>query len=313
MLNKIRFSVFGAELLLILAAVVWGFSFVAQKIGMDSIEPMAFNGIRFIIGSLSLLPVILIFNNKKKKTSAKQNIELWKAGIISGTVLFIAASIQQFGIVFTTAGNAGFITSIYVIIVPVMGLLFKQKVTIQTWVGAVLAIVGLYYLSVSEGLTIVVGDLLVFGSAFFWAIQVLLAGYYAVRVNVIKLAAIQFALTGVISLIISLFTETYGIQNILDASIPILYGGIMSVGLAFTLQLIAQKKANPSHAAIILSTESVFAAVGGWIILNERLTTIEFIGAVLMLTGVVISQIKKRTLTIPNSTNIIAKKSKKIL
>ncbi len=313
MLNKIRFSVFGAELLLILAAVVWGFSFVAQKIGMDSIGPMAFNGIRFIIGSLSLLPVILIFNNKKKKTSAKQNIELWKAGIISGTVLFIAASIQQFGIVFTTAGNAGFITSIYVIIVPVMGLLFKQKVTIQTWVGAVLAIVGLYYLSVSEGLTIVVGDLLVFGSAFFWAIQVLLAGYYAVRVNVIKLAAIQFALTGVISLIISLFTETYGIQNILDASIPILYGGIMSVGLAFTLQLIAQKKANPSHAAIILSTESVFAAVGGWIILNERLTTIEFIGAVLMLTGVVISQIKKRTLTIPNSTNIIAKKSKKIL
>ena len=313
MLNKIRFSVFGAELLLILAAVVWGFSFVAQKIGMDSIGPMAFNGIRFIIGSLSLLPVILIFNNKKKKTSAKQNIELWKAGIISGTVLFIAASIQQFGIVFTTAGNAGFITSIYVIIVPVMGLLFKQKVTIQTLVGAVLAIVGLYYLSVSEGLTIVVGDLLVFGSAFFWAIQVLLAGYYAVRVNVIKLAAIQFALTGVISLIISLFTETYGIQNILDASIPILYGGIMSVGLAFTLQLIAQKKANPSHAAIILSTESVFAAVGGWIILNERLTTIEFIGAVLMLTGVVISQIKKRTLTIPNSTNIIAKKSKKIL
>ncbi|NQU34087.1 MAG: DMT family transporter [Bacteroidetes bacterium] len=294
MLNKIKFSVFGAELLLILAAVVWGFSFVAQKIGMDSIGPMAFNGIRFIIGSLSLLPVILIFNNKKKKTIDKQNVELWKAGIISGTVLFIAASIQQFGIVFTTAGNAGFITSIYVIIVPVMGLLFKQKVTIQTWVGAVLAIVGLYYLSASEGLTIVIGDLLVFGSAFFWAIQVLLAGYYAVRVNVIKLAAIQFALTGVVSLIISLFTETYGIQNILDASIPILYGGLMSVGLAFTIQLIAQKKANPSHAAIILSTESVFAAVGGWIILNERLTTIEFIGAVLMLTGVVISQLKKK-------------------
>ena len=286
----------GAEFLLLLAAIVWGFAFVAQKAGMDNIGPMAFNGIRFLIGSISLLPLIMFFNSKSKKSETKTHSkkELWKAGAISGLVLFAASSMQQIGVVYTTAGNAGFITSFYVILVPVFGLVINQKVNAQTWIGAVVAIIGLYFLTASETLTFVAGDLLVFGSAFFWAIQVILAGYYSVRVNVIKLATIQFALTGFLSLIISFFTETYGLQNIYAAMIPILYGGIMSVGLAFTLQLIGQRKANPSHSAIILSTESVFAAIGGWIILNEELTQIEIIGAGLMLSGVILSQLKKR-------------------
>lgn len=289
-------SGFGAELLLVLAAIVWGFAFVAQKAGMEDIGPMAFNGIRFIIGSISLFPIIWFFDKKSKSVSHKisNSKNLWKAGLISGVVLFVAASIQQIGIVYTTAGNAGFITSIYVILVPIFGLLFKQKVNIQTWIGAVVAIIGLYFLSVSEGLVLVIGDLLVFGSAFFWAIQVLLASHYAPRVNVIKLAAIQFGLTGILSLVISFFTESYGFENIYAAAIPLLYGGLMSVGLAFTLQLVAQQKANPSHAAIILSTESVFAAIGGWLILSEKLTTIEITGAALMLTGVILSQLKKK-------------------
>ena len=284
----------GAEALLLLAAIVWGFAFVAQKAGMDNIGPMAYNGIRFLLGSICLLPLIFIFDNKEKKADASlsNNKKLWKAGLISGTVLFLASSMQQVGVVYTTAGNAGFITSFYVILVPVFGLLLKQKVNTQTWIGAIVAIIGLYFLSVSETLTLILGDILVFGSAFIWAVQVILAGYYAIRVNVIKLAAIQFALTGIISLVISFFTETYGLQNIWDAIIPILYGGIMSVGLAFTLQLIAQKKAHPTHAAIILSTESVFAAIGGWLLLNEELTRVETMGAALMFAGVILSQLK---------------------
>ncbi|MFK5856100.1 MAG: DMT family transporter, partial [Bacteroidota bacterium] len=263
-----KLSDLGAKSLLMLAAMVWGFAFVAQKVGMESIGPMAFNGIRFLLGAVSLLPVIWFFNKKSKPNSTKKQKPgyLWKAGIISGLTLFAAATIQQIGIVYTTAGNAGFITSIYVILVPVFGLLLHQKVNIQTWVGATIALVGLYLLTASEGLTLVIGDVLVFFSAFFWAMQVILASHYAVRVNIIKLAAIQFALTGILSLIISFFTETYGLQEINDALIPILYGGIMSVGLAFTLQLIGQKKVIPSHAAIILSTESLFAVLGGWLL-----------------------------------------------
>ncbi len=294
-MNNSKLSVINSEILLFLAAIVWGFAFVAQKIGMESIGPMAYNGIRFLLGSASLLPVIYFFDKKtNSKHSSKQ--ELWKAGIISGFVLFAAASIQQIGIVYTTAGNAGFITSIYVILVPILGLFFKQVVNIQTWIGAVIALIGLYFLSASEGLTLVIGDTLVLGSAFFWAAQVLLASYYASKVNILKLAAVQFALTGFLSLLISFFTETYELQNIYDAIIPILYGGVLSVGLAFTLQLVAQKNVIPSHAAIILSTESLFAAIGGWLLLNEKLTPIEIMGAALMLTGVILSQLKRKKL-----------------
>jgi len=293
-MNNNKLSVFSSELLLLLAAIVWGFAFVAQKAGMDSIGPMAYNGIRFLLGSASLLPVIWYFNNKTKTPTPPNKVNIWVAGLISGLVLFTAATIQQIGIVYTTAGNAGFITTLYVILVPVFGLFFKQRVNLQTWIAAVIALVGFYFLSVSEGLSIVFGDVLVFGSAFFWAAQVLLASYYAPKVNIIKLAAIQFAITGILSLIISFFTETYDLQNIYNALIPILYGGILSVGLAFTLQLIGQKNVIPSHAAIILSTESLFAAIGGWLILSEQLTSIEIMGAALILIGVIISQLKTK-------------------
>lgn len=293
MMTKARNTTsFGSELLLVLAAIVWGFAFVAQKAGMDDLGPLAFNGIRFLIGAITLLPFTLLI--KDRKTYTEKPTSLIKAGLISGSVLFAAATIQQFGIVFTTAGNAGFITSIYVIIVPIIGMFFKQKVKTLTWIGAIIAIVGLYFLSVSEMMTISPGDLLVFSSAFVWAVQVLLASYYSVRVNVIKLAIIQFTLTGLLSLFLSFYFESYGLANIYNAIVPLLYGGFMSVALAFTLQLIAQRKADPTHAAIILSTESVFAAIGGWIVLNEKLTPIETMGAILMFSGVILSQLAKK-------------------
>lgn len=291
-LSNMGKSSYKSELILLFASVVWGFTFVAQKAGMDDIGPMAFNGIRFLIGSLSLVPVIFLYKEKQKKSVATKN-DLWKAGFITGIVMFLAATTQQLGIVYTNAGNAGFITSFYVILVPIFGMMFfKHKIAINTWFAAIIAMVGLYFLSVADGFVLSIGDLLVFGSAFFWAFQVLLAGYYAPRLNVIKLAAIQFAVTGIISLVVSFFTETYGPDNIVGALLPILYGGLMSVGLAFTLQLIGQQKANPSHAAIILSLESVFAAIGGWLILHEAFTISEKIGAALMLTGVIVSQIR---------------------
>ena len=287
--KNIKYNI-GSEFVLLAAAIIWGFAFVAQKAGMDSIGPMAFNGIRFLLGAVTLLP--LLYFTKSEPKGGKSVGSLWVAGLLSGTVLFFAASTQQFGIVFTTAGNAGFITSLYVIIVPVFGIFLNHKINSQTWVGALLALGGLYFLSVKENFTISFGDLLVLGSAFVWALQVLLAGYYSVKFNVVKLAAIQFTLTGVLSLVISFFTETYTWQNINNALIPLLYGGIMSVAVAFTLQLYGQKKAKPSHAAIILSTESVFAAFGGWLILSENLTSREITGAALMLCGVMLSQIR---------------------
>lgn len=286
-----RSSILVSELILLLAAMIWGFAFVAQKAGMDSLGPFAFNGIRFLMGSVSLLPVLYLRKGTpSKKADTSGNI--WYAGLFSGTILFFAASTQQFGIVFTTAGNAGFITSLYVILVPILGLFLGQKVNIQTWIASVFAVVGLFYLSASEGVAISFGNLLVLGSAFVWAVQVILAGYYSKRFDIFKLALIQFTLTGLLSLIISFFTETYNWQNIYDALIPLLYGGVMSVGVAFTLQLYGQQKAIPSHAAIILSTESVFAAIGGWLILSEKFTGKEYLGAGLMLAGIILSQIR---------------------
>jgi drug/metabolite transporter (DMT)-like permease len=267
---------------------------------MDSLGPFAFNGIRFLLGAAPLLP-LLKFGKKimpVKEISGKES--LWTAGIISGIVLFFAASTQQFGIVFTTAGNAGFITSLYVILVPVFSVFLGQRTKTKTWFAAILAVVGLYLLSVNEGVNISFGNLLVLGSAFVWTVQVLLAGYYSVRHDIIKLAIIQFTLTGVLSLLISFFTESYNWSNIFDATIPLLYGGIMSVGIAFTIQLIGQRKAIPSHAAIILGTESVFAAIGGWLLLNEILSGKELMGAALILVGVILSQIPGFSLKKPH-------------
>ncbi|MDG1902353.1 MAG: DMT family transporter [Bacteroidales bacterium] len=290
---NLSISKYTTEALLLSAAIIWGFAFVAQKAGMQDIGPLAFTGIRFILGAITLIPVIYI--TKKQYDVKASNNSIWVAGLISGIVLTIAAILQQYGIVYTTAGNAGFITSMYVILVPIISIFLKHKVRAQTWVGAVIAIVGFYLLSESEDLMLVMGDLLVLISALFWAIQVILAGLYSVKFNVIKLAAIQFGITGIICIILSLFFESYDWNNIRNALVPILYGGIMSVAVGFTLQLIAQRKANPAHSAIILSTEGLFAVVGGWLILNEYLTTLQSIGGVIILFGVVISQLGKRS------------------
>lgn len=282
-----------AEAYLLLTAAIWGLAFVAQRKGMDFIGPFIFNGIRFALGSLSLIPVIYYFRKKgKRKKIQKKGDSTFKNGIWLGLILFVAASLQQVGMVWTTAGNAGFITSIYVILVPVIGIFIGHKIPKQLWFGALLALAGLYFLSVKGTLTVQLGDGLVLLSALFWAIHVLAISYFAPKNNVLTLSAVQFSVCSVLSLAVAFIFESFTLYEIYQASIPILYGGLMSVGVAYTIQVYAQKSAPPSHAAIILSLESLFAALGGWLILNEQMDSIKIFGCFLMLAGVIISQVK---------------------
>lgn len=280
-------------MLLLLAAILWGFGFVAQRAGMEHIGPFAFNGVRFALGSMSLLP-LLLRNRKRQRVDdlpvASRRIFVLGGGL-AGLALFIAASLQQMGIVHTTAGKAGFITGLYVIIVPILGLPWGQRPDISTWAGAVLAAVGLYLLSITEDFSISPGDLLVLVSAFFWAVHVHIIGWFSARTDAIKLAFFQFVACSVLSLITAVFAETITAQGLFKAIIPILYGGLVSVGVAFTLQVVAQRYTYPAHAAIILSLETVFAAIGGWLILGEILSLRGLTGCVLMFAGMLVSQL----------------------
>lgn len=284
-----------SELLLFLTALIWGLSFVAQRKGMEFVGPFIFNGIRFGLGSLSLLPLLYINKNKFKENKNLHSTKLlMKGGFFAGLVLFFGASLQQIGVVTTTAGNAGFITSLYVVFTPILGLFFKQRPGIQVWVGVFLATAGLYFLSVSGNFIVSSGDILVFFSAIFFAAHVLIIAWLSPKYNVIKISIIQFSITSILSLIIAFATEEIIWENIKFAAIPILYGGIMAVGVAYTLQVFGQRKAIPSHAAIILSFEALFAAIGGWLILSEAFTLREIFGCVLMLTGIIVAQMKMK-------------------
>ena len=284
-----------SDALLLTTAVIWGFAFVAQRVGMDFVGPFIFNGVRFALGCLVLVPLILKNgvaggNHAEKPRSKNRKIGII-GGTVAGVVLFTGASLQQFGLVYTTAGNAGFITGLYVVIVPILGILLRHRTNTGTWTGAVLAAAGLYLLSVTESFTIAFGDLLELIGAFFWAAHVLLIGWLSPKLNSFKLAFLQYAACSLLSMVAAALFEDNTMNGLIQATIPILYGGILSVGVAYTLQVVAQKTAHPAHAAIILSLEAVFAAVGGWIILDELLSARELLGCSLMLGGMLISQL----------------------
>ena len=282
-----------ARFILLLTAAIWGLAFVAQRAGMADIGPFSYNALRFALGSLTLMPVLFLNRNThSRETEGTEKSFVWEGGIFCGLILFAGSSFQQVGIVYTTAGNAGFTTGLYVILVPVFGLFRHEKVNVQTWLGAIIALIGLYFLSVNQSLTFAFGDALVLISAFFFAGHVLMIGKYAPKTNVIKLSIVQFGVASLLSLAISLFYETTTLQDIRLAAIPILYGGIMSVGVAYTLQVYGQKNTHPAHAAIILSLESLFAGIGGILILHESLTFSIALGGILMLGGVMFSQLR---------------------
>lgn len=284
-----------SNLLLLLTATIWGFAFVAQRMGMDFVGPFTYNGIRFALGSLSLIPLIIYTEKRDKNVQAdSQRLStrmLLISGMLVGVALFMGASLQQVGLVYTTAGKAGFITGLYVVIVPIMGIFWRQKSDLGTWTGAFLAAIGLYFLSVTEEFTVSFGDFLEIAGAFFWAGHVLVIGWLSPRTDAIKLACIQFAACSVLSMCVGIAVETISLEGIIKCTVPILYGGFCSVGIAYTLQVVAQKDAKPAHAAIILCMESPFAALGGWMILGETMTMRGFFGCGLMLLGMLLSQL----------------------
>lgn len=280
-----------ANIMLLFAAAIWGFGFVAQRLGLNFLEPFAFNGIRFLLGSCSLLPLIWWFSRRTKAPEASAS-SLTKAGLLAGGVLFVAASLQQVGLLYTTAAKAGFITGLYIILVPILGLLLKHSSGVTTWLGAGLAVVGLYLLSINDDFSMSFGDMLQFIGALFWAMHILLIDHYSSRVSPLKLSAVQFAVCGLLSLGVSLLIETPTLAGALAGWQPILYAGLVSVGVAYTLQVVGQKSAKPAHAAIILSLESVFAALGGVWLLNESLSSRAWLGCGLMLAGMLLSQIR---------------------
>jgi drug/metabolite transporter (DMT)-like permease len=291
-----------ANALLLLTAMIWGVAFVAQRVGMAYVGPFTFNGVRFTLGALSLVPLLLINRRRRVQERADVSHKDFKTvlvgGAMAGAVLFIAASLQQAGVALTTAGKAGFITGLYVVIVPLLGLLWGQQTALNTWLGALLAVMGLYLLSVTEDLTIAPGDLLVLIGAFFWAIHVHILSRFSALIGPVKLAFIQFVACAILSLLTAGLIEnlSWGYLRedssaLMAALAPILYGGLLSVGVAYTLQVVAQRDAHPAHAAIILSSEAVFAVIGGWLILGEMLSTRGIVGCGLMLVGMLVSQL----------------------
>lgn len=283
-----------ADILLLLTATIWGFAFVAQRVGMDFVGPFTFNAVRFALGSCSLLPLILLLRKRQPETrhpaTGTGKMVLF-GGLLAGGALFSGASLQQVGLVYTTAGKAGFITGLYVVIVPLLGLFWRQRPRLGTWLGAILAALGLYFLSITKEFHISFGDLLVLIGALFWSAHVLLIGWLAPRIDSLKLAAAQFAVCSLLSFLTALAIETMSITSILQAAVPILYGGIGSVGIAYTLQIIAQRDAHPAHSAIILSLEGLFAAIGGWLLLGEILSLRGLFGCALMLAGMLFSEL----------------------
>jgi drug/metabolite transporter (DMT)-like permease len=282
-----------SDIMLLITAVIWGFGFVAQRVGMDYVGPFTFNGTRFLLGCIVLLPFIFLRSRKLKRRGIVRasNRSLIPGGCLAGIALFFGASFQQAGLVYTTAGNAGFITGLYVVVVPFIGFFIGRKPNVGTCIGAFLALAGLYLLSVKGDFTISYGDLLVLVGAFMWAIHVLIIDRLSPKNSALKIAFIQFAACSALSFITAFIMETIRIENLMDAAVPIFYGGCISVGIAYTLQVVAQKNAHPAHASILLSLEAFFAALGGWMMLGELLTPREMTGCAMMLFGMLLSQL----------------------
>jgi drug/metabolite transporter (DMT)-like permease len=310
-----------ADVLLLLTAGIWGFGFVAQRSGMEYVGPFAFNGLRFILGSLSLLPLILLRGPAKTEASGCKRFFFYS--LAAGSCLFIAVELQQFGIMFTTAGNAGFITGLYVVLTPIFGIFLGRKTGSATWLGSIFTLIGLYFLRAAGLNSINPGDFITVVSSVFWACHVLLIDRLVRDIDPIALSAGQFAVCGFFALAGAFLAEPFlaalaerinpsllssglfawrpfpalledvstgALRFPAEALIPILYGGLGSVGIAYTLQAVAQRDAPPAHATIILCFEGCFAALGGALLLDEKIGLWTLLGFILMLTGMLVTQ-----------------------
>lgn len=282
------------SLLLLLGSVIWGAAFVAQRVGMDHLGPFSFNGIRMLLAGIVLIPVAAFIDRKKEPGVRPDPKDQRKAGLLCGVLLFVASSLQQMGLVTTSAGKAGFITALYVVLVPVAAwLLFRKNPGRVIWLGVVLAVFALWLLCMPAGggFALQGGDLLVLGCAVAFTGQILCVDYYAPKVSGVKLARDEFLVTGMLSLLIAVFTETITWTGIREALIPILYAGLISGAVAYTLQIIGQRDTDPTVASLIMCLESVFATLSGALILGEKMTVRETVGCVLMFVAVVLAQL----------------------
>ncbi len=279
--------------LLLTTAVIWGLAFTAQRAGMEFIGPYTYNAVRFALGALSLVPLLLAsrpVDSALRSARRRNRYRFLRDGVIAGALLFGGSSFQQVGLVYTTAGKAGFITGLYVVIVPIAAAFLGRRTDRGRWIGAVLAVTGLYFLSVTSSFTVSRGDVLVFICAFFFAAHVLVLARYSRIWHPLRLAVVQYLTTALLSLITAAATEDMVLTAIAAAWLPIVYGGMFSVGVAYSLQIIAQREAHPAHAAILLSLEGAFAALGGFLILGELLSPRDILGSALMLAGMLASQ-----------------------
>lgn len=301
-MEKNRLKKLGSSAILLATAIIWGFAFVAQTVGADYIGAFTFNGIRFLLGALSLIPVIHFFEKTDMTPELKKKTLI--CGSIAGVFLFSASTLQQFGIQLTgNAGKASFITGFYTVLVPVAAFfILHKKVSPFTWVGVVFAVVGLYFVCMNGGESFGFGDVLTLIATCFWTAHIVFIDYSTESIPPICFSMVQFFVCGFLSVICALIFEDITFSSITAAALPIIYGGFMSVGVAYTCQAVGQKYADPAPAAIILSTESVFGAIGGAIILGERMQPRGYIGCVLIFAGIILSQItpKKSSGSIPS-------------
>ena len=287
-------TVLKGNIILMLTAVIWGVSFVSQRVGMEYIKPNTFNGIRTILGALILLPFIFV-RGKTGKSRPSDGKKLLVGGIVCGALLCAAGTLQTWGMVYTTSGKSGFITAMYMIFVPVIGLFAGKKIRVATAAGVVLAVMGMYMLSIGgTDITVNKGDVITLACAFIFAFHIMAVDRFSGEVDCVKLACLQFFVCGTVNIILMFLFEHPDCELVRACAVPILYSGIMSCGVAYTLQIVGQQYAEPTTASIIMSLESVFAALAGWAVLNETLTLREAFGCILMFAAIIIVQLPQK-------------------
>ncbi len=287
--------------LLLLTAIIWGTAFVAQSVGMDYVEPFTFTFARSMVGGAFLIPCIWLLRKLRtvdggkevtvhKKYAGATKME-WIGGACCGLALCVASNFQQLGMTSTTVGKAGFITALYVVIVPILGLFFRRRVSVLIWICVVLSVIGLYLLCMtSDSLSLGYGDMMILICAFVFSIHIMTIDHFSPQCDGVVMACIQFFVCGILSGIVMLFVEQPTLFNLWLAKGPILYAGVLSSGVAYTLQIIGQKNMNPTIASLILCLESVVSALAGWVVLQQALTPREMMGCVLMFLAIVLAQ-----------------------
>jgi drug/metabolite transporter (DMT)-like permease len=282
------------SILLLIATFIWGTAFVAQSVGMDHIEPFTFQAVRSLIAVAALLPVIFIMERGKNRAvgfwKSWADPALWKTGIPCGVALFVASGLQQMGLVYTDSGKAGFITAMYIVLVPVIGLFLGQKCGFNVWISVILAVLGLYLLSALGVQSVNIGDLLLMGCAFAFAVQITLIDRLGLSLDGLRLNLAQFFVNAVLSTVVMFLFETPVMENIAACAGPLLYTGVLSSGVAYSLQILGQQRLDPAPASLIMSLESVFAVLAGWLILGDKLSGVELAGCALVFAGVILSQ-----------------------